>query len=151
MAKIFIIYYSMYGHVKTMAQKVKEGVDSVDGCEGILYQVPETLPDEVLQKMGAPPKDPEVPIINAADLEKCDGILFGIPTRYGMAAAQMKAFWDTTGGLWQAGKLMGKPAGIFFSTAVQVGFVRYYMVDAIISFVFVTEFLSLFVMLRFRR
>jgi NAD(P)H dehydrogenase (quinone) len=121
MAKIFIIYYSMYGHIKAMAQKVKEGVDNVDGCEGTLYQVAETLPEEVLAKMYAPPKDPDVPIITAADLEQCDGILFGIPTRYGMAAAQMKAFWDSTGGLWQAGKLIGKPAGIFFSTAVQVG------------------------------
>lgn len=120
MAKIFIIYYSMYSHVKTMAQKVKEGVDSVAGCEGILYQVPETLPEEVLGKMGAPPKDADVPVIKASDLEEADGIIFGIPTRFGMAASQMKAFMDSTGGLWQAGKLAGKPARIYFSTGTQV-------------------------------
>jgi NAD(P)H dehydrogenase (quinone) len=120
MAKIFIVYYSMYGHVKTMAQKIKEGVDKVDGCEGVLYQVPETLPEEVLGKMGAPPKDADIPVINAADLEQADGIIFGIPTRFGMAAAQMKSFMDSTGGLWQGGKLAGKPAGIFVSTGTQV-------------------------------
>jgi len=103
-----------------MAQKVKEGIDSVEGCEGVLYQVPETLSEEVLAKMGAPPKDADVPIITAAELENADGILFGIPTRFGMAASQMKAFMDSTGGLWQGGKLMGKPAGVFFSTGTQV-------------------------------
>jgi len=103
-----------------MAQKVKEGVDSVEGCEGVLYQVPETLPGEVLKKMGVPPKDTDVPIITAEELVNADGILFGIPTRFGMAAAQMKSFMDSTGSLWQGGKLMGKPAGVFISTASQV-------------------------------
>lgn len=103
-----------------MAQKVKEGVDSVEGCEGVLYQVPETLPEEVLGKMGAPPKDADIPIITAAELEQADGILFGIPTRFGMAASQMKSFMDSTGSQWQNGKLMGKPAGVFFSTGTQV-------------------------------
>ncbi|CAB9517325.1 H dehydrogenase [Seminavis robusta] len=121
MAKIIIVYYSMYGHVKTMAQKVKEGVDSVGCAEAVLYQVPETLPEEVLKKMGAPPKDADVPVIKASDLADADGIIFGIPTRFGMAAAQMKAFMDSTGGLWQGGKLAGKPAGIFFSTGTQGG------------------------------
>lgn len=79
MTKIFIVYYSMYGHVKTMAQKVKEGVDSVEGCEGVLYQVPETLPEEVLGKMGAPPKDADVPVIKAADLEEADGFILEFP------------------------------------------------------------------------
>ena len=119
--KVYIVYYSMYGHVKTMAQAIKEGVDSVSKCEGILYQVPETLPSEVLGKMNAPPKDEDVPIITASELENADGIIFGIPTRFGMAASQMKSFMDSTGGLWQGGKLMGKPAGIFVSTGSQGG------------------------------
>ena len=71
--------------------------------------------------MHAPPKDSSIPIATAATLVDYDGILFGIPTRYGMAAAQMKAFMDTTGGLWAGGKLVGKPAGVFFSTATQAG------------------------------
>ena len=70
--------------------------------------------------MGSPPKS-EDPVATPEDLTKYDGVLFGIPTRYGMMAAQMKAFWDSTGSLWQAGALVGKPAGIFVSTGTQGG------------------------------
>ena len=98
----------MYGHIKTMANSIKKGVDNIPGCEGVLYQVPETLSDEVLEKMHAPSKDDSVPIITAHDLPNADGIIFGIPTRFGMACAQMKAFMDSTGSLWGQGKLMGK-------------------------------------------
>lgn len=119
--KVFIIYYSMYGHVLSLAKKVKEGVDSVEGVEGFLYQVAETLPADVLTKMGAPPKDESIPTINAAQLPEADAFLFGFPTRYGMMAAQMKAFFDTTGSLWQAQSLAGKPAGVFISTGTQGG------------------------------
>lgn len=53
----------------------------MEGCEGVLYQVAETLPAEVLAKMGAPPKAADVPVISVDDLPKADGFLFGIPTR----------------------------------------------------------------------
>jgi NAD(P)H dehydrogenase (quinone) len=70
-----------------------------------LYQVPETLPQEILAKMGAPPKEAGVPIIKAEDLKNADGILFGIPTRFGMVPAQIKSFMDSTGQLWMSGGL----------------------------------------------
>ena len=41
--------------------------------------------------------------------------------RYGSPPAQFKAFWDSTGQLWQQGKLVGKTGGFFFSTATQGG------------------------------
>ena len=82
--------------------------------------MPETLPQEVLLKMGAPPKS-EVPIITPAQLAEADGLLFGFPTRYGMMCAQFKAFLDATGGLWRTQALAGKPAGIFVSTGSQGG------------------------------
>ena len=85
-----------------------------------LPQVPETLPQEVLSKMHAPPKS-EVPHLDAKDLAEADGFLFGFPTRYGMMAAQFKSFLDATGGLWRTQSLAGKPAGIFISTASQGG------------------------------
>lgn len=44
--------------------RLAEGIDSVDGVEGVLYQVAETLPAEVLEKMHAAPKDEEVPVID---------------------------------------------------------------------------------------
>eukprot|EP01025_Chloroclados_australasicus_P015019 TRINITY_DN1712_c1_g1_i1.p2 TRINITY_DN1712_c1_g1~~TRINITY_DN1712_c1_g1_i1.p2 ORF type:complete len:233 (-),score=37.34 TRINITY_DN1712_c1_g1_i1:197-895(-) len=119
--KIYIVYYSTWGHVYKMAQSVKEGVDQVEGCEGVLYQIAETLPQEVLDKMHAAPKPADVPVIDPKDLANADGILFGIPTRFGMMAAQVKALFDATGGLWQAGSLLGKPAGIFYSTGTQNG------------------------------
>ena len=98
------------------------GAGAVEGVEAVLRRVPETLPPEVLEKMQAPAKDPAVPVIaSAADLQEADGVLFGFPTRYGAMAAQMKAFFDSTGSLWQEQKLAGKPAGFFVSTGTQGG------------------------------
>lgn len=71
-----------------------------------LFQVAETLPNEVLQKMHAPPKAADVPIISADQLKDADGFLFGIPTRFGMVPAQMKSFWDSWGQIWMAGALL---------------------------------------------
>jgi hypothetical protein len=90
MTKIAIIHYSMYGHVATMSESIKKGVLAADPtiqCD--IYQVPETLPDDVLQKMYAPPKG-DYPIISKDQLSEYDGFLFGISGRYGMISAQMK-------------------------------------------------------------
>ncbi|PKI60897.1 hypothetical protein CRG98_018722 [Punica granatum] len=71
--------------------------------------------------MRAPPKDAGIPEITANELVAADGVLFGFPTRYGAMAAQMKAFFDSTGQLWREQKLAGKPAGFFISTGTQGG------------------------------
>ncbi|GLJ32739.1 hypothetical protein SUGI_0659110 [Cryptomeria japonica] len=118
--KVYIAYYSMYGHVEKLAQEIKKGAASVEGVEATLWQVPETLPEEVLVKMGATPKG-EAPIIEPQQLADADGLVFGFPTRFGMMAAQFKAFLDATGGLWRTQQLAGKPAGIFLSTGSQGG------------------------------
>ncbi|CAM8991584.1 unnamed protein product [Rhodiola kirilowii] len=118
--KIYIVYYSMYGHVGTLAEEIKKGVESVEGVEAKLWQVPETLPEQVLSKMYAPPKS-DVPIIMPDELTEADGFIFGFPTRFGMMPAQFKAFMDSTGGLWGTQQLAGKPAGIFYSTGSQGG------------------------------
>jgi len=118
--KVYIVYYSMYGHIEALAKEIQKGASSVEGVEATLYQVPETLPQEVLSKMHAPPKS-EVPILDPKHLPDADGFLFGFPTRYGMMAAQFKAFLDATGGLWKTQALAGKPAGIFISTGSQNG------------------------------
>jgi len=118
--KIYIVFYSMYGHVEKLAEEIKKGAASVEGVEVSLWQVPEILPEEVLIKMNAPPKT-EVPIIEPQQLADADGLLFGFPTRYGMMAAQFKAFLDATGGLWRSQQLAGKPAGLFYSTGSQNG------------------------------
>ena len=88
MTKIAIIYYSMYGHIATMAESIQKGLVE-GGAECDIYQVAETLPDEVLGKMGAPPKK-DHPIITPDKLTEYDGFMFGISGRYGQYSAQMK-------------------------------------------------------------
>ncbi|CUM45057.1 Protoplast secreted protein 2 [Debaryomyces fabryi] len=117
--KVAIIIYSMYHHIATMAEEVKRGVESAGGSADI-YQVPETLSEEVLAKLHAPAK-PNYPIATNDTLVEYDAFLFGIPTRYGNYPAQFKAFWDATGGLWAKGALAGKIAGIFVSTGTPGG------------------------------
>lgn len=92
----------------------------MEGVEAKLWQVPETLPAEVLAKLGAPQKS-DVPTISPDELPEADGLIFGFPTRFGMMAAQFKAFFDATGGLWRTQALAGKPAGFFYSTGSQGG------------------------------
>jgi NAD(P)H dehydrogenase (quinone) len=110
-----------YGHITTLARAMKTGVDSIPGCEAVILRVAETLPEEVLTKMHAAPPPDDIPVLDPRDLPKYDGFLFGFPTRFGMMAAQMKAMFDATGQLWQAGALVGKPAGVFVSVATQGG------------------------------
>lgn len=118
--KIAIVYYSMYGHIKALAEAEKKGIEAAGGSAD-LYQVKETLPDEVLTKMHAPAKATDVPVIEAAKLAEYDAFLIGIPTRYGNFPAQWKTFWDTTGSLWASGGLYGKMAGLFISTGTLGG------------------------------
>lgn len=117
--KVAIIIYSMYGHIAKMAEAVKTGIESAGGSSTI-YQITETLPDEVLVKMHAPAK-PAYPIITPSELANFDAFIFGVPTRYGNFPAQWKAFWDGTGGLWVSGALAGKFAGVFVSTGTPGG------------------------------
>ncbi|KAL7268233.1 flavodoxin-like fold protein [Rhizina undulata] len=117
--RVAIIIYSMYGHIAQLAEAEKAGIESAGGSAD-LYQVPETLSDEVLGKLYAAPK-PAYPIISPELLKNYDAFLFGIPTRYGSFPAQWKAFIDQTGSLWAEGALSGKYAGIFVSTGTQGG------------------------------
>ncbi|KAK5992943.1 Minor allergen Alt a 7 [Cladobotryum mycophilum] len=115
--KIAIVYYSMYGHIRHLAEAEKRGIEKAGGTAD-LYQIAETLPDEVLTKMHAPPKPTDVPILEDPNtLKDYDAFLFGIPTRYGNFPAQWKAFWDKTGQIWATGGYWGKKAGVFVSTA----------------------------------
>ncbi|KAH0849402.1 hypothetical protein HID58_096427, partial [Brassica napus] len=112
--KVYIVYYSMYGHVEKLAEEIRKGAASVEGVEAKLWQVPETLPEEALLKMSAPPKSGS-PIITPNDLTEADGFVLGFPQ------GLFKAFLDATGGLWRTQALAGKPAGIFYSTGSQGG------------------------------
>jgi multimeric flavodoxin WrbA len=92
MTKIAIVYCSMKGHIATMAEAVKKGVEA-GGASVDTFQVPMTLPKEVLAKIGAPPKADQPIITPPAQLVDCDGIIFGVSGgagRYGMVSAQLK-------------------------------------------------------------
>lgn len=124
MCKVLIVYYSMYGHVYKMAEAVAAGVREVAGCEAVVKRVPETLPDEVLEKMGALEVQKglaHIPVATVEDLADADAIVFGTPTRFGNMCGQMRQFLDASGGLWLKGALIGKPGGVFVSSATQHG------------------------------
>ncbi|KAI9020691.1 NAD(P)H:quinone oxidoreductase, type IV [Phycomyces nitens] len=118
-AKVQIVIYTLYHHIYTLALEVQKGLVA-SGIQAEIFQVPETLSDEILTKMHAPPK-PNLPIITADKLTEADGIIFGFGTRFGTMPAQVKTFLDSTGKLWSTGALAGKFAGTFFSTAAQSG------------------------------
>lgn len=117
--KVAIIYYSTWGHLAGFSEQIKKGVEEAGGKADI-FQIEETLPSEVLEKMYAAPK-PEYPIATVDTLKEYDAFLFGISTRYGNFSAQWKSYWDQTGGLWAGGDLVGKPFGLFISTGTPGG------------------------------
>lgn len=120
MVKVLVLYYSMYGHIETMAEAVAEGVRSVEGTEVTIKRVPELVPEEVARKAGAK-LDQAAPIATVDELSSYDAILFGTPTRFGNMCAQMRNFLDQTGRLWLNGDLIGKVGSVFTSTATQHG------------------------------
>ena len=122
--KILILIHTIYTHIYEMSKDVALGAKQVEGAEVIIKRVPETLPDEVLEQMGALGAQKiikEVPLVTLEDLEGADAIIFGTGTRFGNMTAQMRAFLDSTGGLWQKGALIGKVGSVFTSSATQHG------------------------------
>jgi NAD(P)H dehydrogenase (quinone) len=118
-AKVLVLYYSSYGHIETMAQAVAEGARSA-GATVDIKRVPELVP-EAAAKASHFKLDQAAPVAVVDDLPNYDAIIFGVPTRFGNMAAQMKNFLDQTGGLWFTGKLVGKVGSVFASTATQHG------------------------------
>jgi NAD(P)H dehydrogenase (quinone) len=120
MTKILVLYYSMYGHIETMAKAVTEGARSVENTEVIIKRVPDLVPEDVARKAGAK-LDQTAPIAIVEELPEYDAIIFGTPTRFGNMCAQMRNFLDRTGKLWLNGRLIGKVGSVFTSTATQHG------------------------------
>ncbi|MYZ46520.1 NAD(P)H:quinone oxidoreductase [Propylenella binzhouense] len=119
MTRILVLYYSSYGHIETMAKAVAEGAREA-GADVDIKRVPELVPEEVARQSGYK-LDQEAPVATVDELPGYDAIILGVPTRYGVMAAQMKNFWDQTGGLWVKGALVGKVGSVFASTATQHG------------------------------
>lgn len=124
MTKIAIIYYSSTGTTHKLAQAVERGATEA-GAEVRLLKVKETAPDAAInanekwKRHAEETNDARAATLN--DLEWADAIIFGTPTRYGGATSQLRAFIDTTGGLWAQGKLADKIGSAFTSTATAHG------------------------------
>ena len=124
MAKVQIVFYSMYGHIYQLAEAVAEGAREVPDTQVSLYQVPELMSDEALEQSGAKAAREafaDIPIAEPAQLAEADAIIFGTPTRFGNMTAQMRNFLDQTGQLWFTGALVGKLGSVFASTGTQHG------------------------------
>ncbi len=135
--KILVLYYSMTGNVYRMAGLVAEGAREA-GAEVDIRTVPELIPEKVIQGddllRKAREEQARVPIAKPEELPGYDGIIVGTPTRFGNMSAQMRNLWDRTGGLWTEGALIGKPVGVFCSTASMHGGQETTLVSCMLTF-----------------
>ena len=116
---ILILYYSRHGSVARLARQVARGVESVPGAQARLRSVP---PVAAITTQVAPPEPEDgAPYVSTDDLAECGGLILGSPTRFGNMAAPLKHFLDSTASEWASGTLIGKPAGVFTSTATMHG------------------------------
>ena len=114
-AKILIIYYSRYGNTAAMAKQIARGVARCEQAEAVLRTVPMVSDGRAEDPGSVPESGP--PFASKQDLADCHGLILGSPTRFGNMAAALKYFLDATSSEWLAGTLIGKPAGVFTSTA----------------------------------
>ena len=120
--KVLVVFYSTYGHIFKMAEEIAEGAKNVAGAKVEIRRVPETLPQEVLEKMGALEAQKtfsHIPVCTVEELARADAVIFGTPTRFGNMCGQMRQFLDATGSLWAEGALVGKVGSVFASSATQ--------------------------------
>ncbi|MEC9483460.1 MAG: NAD(P)H:quinone oxidoreductase [Halomonas sp.] len=120
MTKVLVLYYSMYGHIETLAHSVAEGARRVEGAEVTVKRVPETMDAEAFKSAGGK-VDQHAEVAKPGELADYDAIILGTPTRFGNMAGQMRTFLDQTGGLWAKGTLFGKVGSVFTSTGTGGG------------------------------
>jgi len=128
MVKVNVIFHSIHGHIYKLAEAVAAGAREVEGAEVGIYQVPETLPYEVIVKMDAVETKKlfaHIPVLTRDMYEEvlagADALIFGTPTRYGMMTAEMRTVLDGLGGLWSQDAFVGKVGSVFTSSATQHG------------------------------
>ncbi|MGR3914995.1 MAG: NAD(P)H:quinone oxidoreductase [Gammaproteobacteria bacterium] len=119
MKKILVLYYSRHGSVRALARCIAAGAGRVDGCEAVMRTLPSVSAESEASAAEIPARGDVY--ASLADLENCDGLLLGSPTRFGAAASALGYFLEQTSGLWMNGALDGKPAGVFTSSASMHG------------------------------
>ena len=111
---ILVLYYSRHGATRKLAECISQGIESVSGCEARLRTVPQI--STVTEATEAQIPASGAPYVELQDLEECQGLALGSPTRFGNMAAPLKYFLDGTSAQWLSGALSGKPACVFTST-----------------------------------
>ena len=102
MTKLLVLYHSRHGSVANMAHEIAETIES-EGGEAVMRTFVKQHPNDC--------------VVTKQDLIDCHGLAFGCPTRFGMMAAEAKAFWETTSDLWLKGSLIDKPACVFSASS----------------------------------
>ena len=111
---ILVLYYSRHGATRKLAECIAQGIESVSGCEARLRTVPQI--STVTEATEAQIPTSGAPYVELQDLQECQGLALGSPTRFGNMAAPLKYFLDGTSTQWLSGALSGKPACVFTST-----------------------------------
>ena len=119
MVEILVLYYSRYGSTAEMARIIAAGVEEIAGARARLRTVPDVWPIGATV-IESPFRDDALHA-TLDDLKQCDGLALGSPTHFGNMAAPLKHFVDSSGSLWFAGELAGKPAGVFTATGSMHG------------------------------
>ncbi|HEY0640310.1 MAG TPA: NAD(P)H:quinone oxidoreductase [Pseudonocardiaceae bacterium] len=121
---VAIIYYSATGNVHSLAEAAAEGAEKA-GATVRLRRVADRAPSEALAAVPGYAEHQaavaDQPVAELDDLAWADAVLFGTPTRFGNPASQLRAFMETTGGLWREGRLAGKVYSAFTSSRTAHG------------------------------
>jgi NAD(P)H dehydrogenase (quinone) len=120
-ANVLIVFYSRDGSTEKLANAVAEGAQA-EGAEVRLRRVRDLVGPDVMAKVpgwaeNSARMHAQYPAPTAEDAEWADAVVFGTPTRFGNASAELKAYIDSLGALWFQGKLNGKAGSAFTSTA----------------------------------
>lgn len=98
---ILVLYHSRHGSVLNLARAIAKGVEK-QGMEAKIRSVGDAQ---------------EYPNVSLENLTNCAGLAMGSPCRFGMMAAPLKAFWESTSNQWLTGSLIDKPACVFTSSS----------------------------------
>lgn len=118
-ARVLVLYYSRNGSTARLARLIARAIEATHGSEARLRTVPPVATSDPPQASSVPERGP--PYVTRNDLDWCNGLALGSPTRFGNMAAPLKHFIDQTGSEWASGTLVDKPAAVFTSTSSMHG------------------------------
>lgn len=109
-ARVLVLYYSRHGATQQLADAIADGIASVGG-EALMRTV---------TSAGEPASQRDL-TVTLADLEQCDALIMGSPTRFGHMASALQQFWESSSSAWLRGVLVDKPGAVFTSSSSMHG------------------------------